>query len=129
MEESVPDKPQSVTEERFEPKRAPAARSAPEEPTPKVRKLQLPSDFVKKTESPREVSPRDQRYREEVKMEMGRKPDMPTYEQTFRLPAGEPVQVTPKQKPRFTQVHLCRLFSSYKINKKKMLFVISLNIF
>ncbi|VDI56857.1 titin [Mytilus galloprovincialis] len=103
MEESVPDKPQPVTEERFEPKRAPAARSAPEEPTPKVRKLQLPSDFVKKTESPREVSPRDQRYREEVKMEMGRKPDMPTYEQTFRLPAGEPVQVTPKQKPRFTQ--------------------------
>lgn len=105
MEQSIPDVPKPVFEERFEPKRTPAARSAPEEPSPKARKLQLPSDFVKRTESPREVSPRDQRYRDEVALEIGRKPDLPVYEQTFKLPVGEPAQVTQKHKPRFTEVH------------------------
>lgn len=92
--------PKPVQEERFEPKRAPAPRSAPEEPTSKVRKLQLPSDFVKRAESPQEKSPR---YREEVSMQLDKKPEQPSYKKTVKLP-GQPVQVTPKQKPRFTQV-------------------------
>ena len=39
MEQSIPDNPNPVFEERFEHKRSPEARSAPEKPSPKARKL------------------------------------------------------------------------------------------